>query len=89
MSQMLTTHLDLLNGTFPISYNLVGDFIKGEESISNYLTEKIRMNELHLLISQDVALFLQNDEENNDPAIVDQTQTVPDDENLVQATVSK
>ena len=89
MQQIITTNIDLLNGKFPISYHLNGDFVEGEKSLVTFISEKIQMDDLGAFISESVAFFLRQDNKNTDPILLQQTNTIPEDENSLELSISK
>ena len=89
MQQIITTNIDLLNGKFPISYHLNGDFVEGEKNIATFIKEIIQMDDLGASISESVGFFLRHDNSITDPILLQQSNTIPEDEQSQEQSISK
>jgi hypothetical protein len=58
LKQVLTTSVDLINGTLPISYSLNGNFTEGDKHITKSLDLKIQMESLNLQVNQSLTFYL-------------------------------
>ena len=86
LREVLTTSIDLINGTFPISCHRI--FEGNNQTYRAYLLEVIDMNLLNLYIEQDILLFLTHNETNIDPVITTQTASLGPVSQLLDTTVN-
>ena len=68
LREVLKTNVDFLNGTLPISYDLIGKVNVNGKTIAKYIHEDIYMNTLYLTIQDLLEVFLRHDSAGGDPS---------------------
>lgn len=69
---VITTAIDLLNGTASVSYHKKAMF-DDQKNLTSYVLEELAMNDLQLNIEEEYSFFIQHNETSIDPLLKSQT----------------